>query len=282
MNCRREEVGIETKDGVTSLMTIFTGDVPPDSPVLICMPAMGVPARFYEPLAGPVLKEGWSLVTADLRGNGWSSVRVARGVSFGFHEMVAFDWPAVVEKVKAIFPAAPLYLLGHSLGGQLSALYLAANPGACSGLVLVAAPSVHYPGWDFPLNLGVLAGTQLAGLIARLLGYFPGRKIGFGGTEAGGLICDWAHTARTGRYEPAGSPVDYERLLGEMELPVLSISFEVDLLAPERAARNLCAKMKRCHVTHHHLQDDDLGHLKWVGNPEPVIEKIRQWLSKGE
>lgn len=282
MECRRDEVGIETRDAVTSMITIFTGDSPPDSPVLICMPAMGVPARFYEPLALPVLREGWSLVTADLRGNGWSSVRVARGVSFGFHEMVAFDWPAVVEKVKALFPAAPLYLLGHSLGGQLSALYLAANPGACSGLILVAAPSVHYRGWDFPLNLGVLAGTQLACLIARLLGYFPGRKIGFGGTESRELICDWAHTGRTGRYEPAGSAVEYERLLGEMEFPVLSISFEVDLLAPERAVANLCAKMKRCRITRHHLQDQDLGHLKWVANPEPVIEKIRQWLPEGE
>jgi predicted alpha/beta hydrolase len=162
----------------------------------------------------------------------------------------------------------------------LSALYLAANPGTGSGLVLVAAPSVHYRGWGFPLNLAVLAGTQSACLIARALGYFPGRRIGFGGTEARGVICDWAHTGRTGWYEPAGSAVDYERLLGEMELPVLAVSFEVDLLAPERAVANFCAKMKRCRITHHHLWNEDLGHLQWMRNPRPVIERIREWLQK--
>ncbi len=267
MDCRREEVGIEGKGGVTSRITVFPGDFSSASPVLICMPAMGVPAKFYEPLASPVLKEGWHLVTADLRGNGLSSVRVSRGISFGYHEMVTFDWPAVVEKVKTLFPGAPLSIFGHSLGGQLSTLYLAANPGACSGLILVATPSVYFRGWDFPLSLGVLAGTQLACAIAGILGYFPGKKIGFGGTEARGVICDWAHTGRTGRYEPAGSPIDFEMLLGELELPVLSISFEVDFLAPERAVANLCAKMKRCRITHLHLPDEDLGHLNWVRNP---------------
>ena len=278
MDGRREEVGIEGKDGVTSRITVFADDFSPVSPVLICMPAMGVPAKFYDPLAVPVVKEGWRLVTADLRGNGLSSLRASRKVSFGYHEMVTFDWPAVVEKVKTLFPGAPIYLLGHSLGGQLSTLYLAANPEACTGLILVATPSVYYKGWDFPLNLGILAGTQLACAIAGILGYFPGKKIGFGGTEARGVIRDWAHTGRTGRYEPAGSPVNFERLLGELELPVLSISFEVDLLAPERAVGNLCAKMKRCRIAHHHLPDEDLGHLQWVRNPPPVIEKIKQWL----
>ena len=278
MDGRREEVGIEGKDGVTSRITVFADDFSHTAPVLICMPAMGVPAKFYDPLAVPVVKEGWRLVTADLRGNGLSSLRASRKVSFGYHEMVTFDWPAVVEKVKALFPGAPVYLLGHSLGGQLSALYLAANPEACTGLILVATPSVYYKGWDFPLNLGILAGTQLACAIARILGYFPGKRIGFGGTEARGVIRDWAHTGRTGRYELAGSAVDFERLLGELELPVLSICFAVDLLAPERAVANLCAKMKRCRITHHLLGDENLGHLQWVKNPQPVIEQIKQWL----
>jgi predicted alpha/beta hydrolase len=282
MDGRREEVGIEGKDGARSSITVFAGDFSLASPVLICMPAMGVTAKFYEPLALPVLKEGWHLVTADLRGNGLSSVRASREVSFGYHEMVTFDWPAVVEKVRALFPGAPLYILGHSLGGQLSTLYLAANPGACPGLILVATPSVYYKGWDFPLNLGVLAGTQFACAIAGILGYFPGRKIGFGGTEARGVIRDWSHTGRTGRYEPAGSPVDFERLLGDLELPVLSISFEGDLLAPERAVRNLCVKMKRCRISHLHLSGEDLGHLEWVRNPQPVIENIRRWMRESD
>jgi len=274
----REEIDVVAQDGVASRITVFTGAHASSAPVLICMPAMGVAAKYYEPLAGTILQEGWRFVTADLRGNGLSALRVRRGISFGYREMVSFDWPAVVGKVRDLFPGAPVYLLGHSLGGQLSALYLAANPGTASGLILVAAPSVHFRGWDFPLSLGVLAGTQAACGIASVLGYFPGRKIGFGGTEAKGVICDWARQARTGRYESAGSGLEFERMLGEMEIPVLAFSFEGDFLSPERAVANLLAKMRRAQVTHVHLAGDELDHFRWVKNPDSLVEKIREWL----
>jgi predicted alpha/beta hydrolase len=276
---KREEIDVMSQDGVASKITVFAGDHPPYAPVLVCMPALGVAARFYEPLAEPILQEGWRFVTADLRGNGLSALRVRKGVDFGYHEMVTFDWPAVVDRVKELFPGAPVYLVGHSLGGQLSALYLAANPGAVSGLILVATPSVHWRAWDFPLNMGVLAGTQTACALAKALGYFPGRKFGFGGMEAKGVICDWARQARTGRYEPAGSERGYERLLREMEIPVLAFSFEDDFLSPEKAVGSLLAKMTRARTTHFNLAGDDLDHFRWVKSPAPVIEKIREWLA---
>lgn len=275
---KQEEIDITALNGAASKITIFTADHVPEAPVLICMPAMGTAARFYEPLAPPILREGWRFVTADLRGNGLSSVRVRRGVSFGYREMVTFDWPAAVQKVQELFPGAPVYLLGHSLGGQLSALYLAASPGAVAGLILVAAPSVHWRGWDVPLNVGVLAGTQAARAVAAVLGYFPGRKLGFGGTEALGVICDWARQARTGRYEPRESTVNYERLLAEMEVPVLAFSFADDFLSPPKAVGNLLAKMRRAPVTHVTLAGDGLDHFRWVRNPEAIVEKIREWL----
>jgi predicted alpha/beta hydrolase len=275
----REEIVIVSQDGIASKIAVFAEDPAPSAPVLICMPAMGVAAKFYEPLALPIVQQGWRFVTADLRGNGLYALRVGRGVNFGYHEMITFDWPAVVDKVKTLFPDAPVYLLGHSLGGQLSALYLAASPEAASGLILVAAPSVHFKGWELPLSLGVLAGTQAACGLASLIGYFPGRKIGFGGTEARGMICDWARQARTGRYQPSGSTLDYERLLKELEIPVLAFSFEGDFLSPEKAVGNLLAKMRRARVTRVHLAGDDLDHFHWVKNPDPIIEKIRGWIT---
>jgi predicted alpha/beta hydrolase len=279
---KREEIEIAAFDGVASKITVFTKDHAPLAPVLVCMPAMGVPARYYEPLAEPIVKEGWRFVTADLRGVGLSSIRVRRGVSFGYHEMVSFDWPAVVLKAQALFPGAPVYLLGHSLGGQLSVLYLAANPGAVAGLILVAAPSVHWRGWDVPLNFGVLAATQAACAAAKLLGYFPGRKLGFGGTEARGMICDWARQARTGRYEPRGGSVGYEQLISDMKAPVLAFSFEGDFLSPPRAVGNLLSKMRRARITHVTLTGEELDHFRWVKRPDALVEKLRGWLSSAD
>jgi len=275
---KQEQIDITALDGAASKITVFTADHAPEAPVLVCMPAMGTAARFYEPLALPILREGWRFVTADLRGVGLSAVRVKRGVSFGYHEMVGSDWPAVVQKAQALFPGAPVYLLGHSLGGQLSALYLAANPAAAAGLILVAAPSVHWRGWDAPLSAAILAGTQAARAVAAVLGYFPGRKLGFGGTEARGVIRDWARQARTGRYEPRGPSIGYERLLAGLEAPVLAFSFEDDLLSPPRAVGNLLDKMRRARVTHVTLAGDGLDHFRWVRNPDALVGKIREWL----
>lgn len=274
----REEIDITAADGAASKITVFAADHDADAPVLICMPAMGTAARFYEPLAEPIVREGWRFATAALRGVGLSAVRVKRGVGFGYRDMVENDWPAVVQKAKALFPGAPVYLLGHSLGGQLSCLYLAANPSSAAGLILVAAPSVHWRGWDPPLNACVLAGTQAACALATALGYFPGRKLGFGGTEAREVICDWARQARTGRYAPRGASRDYERLLAELEAPVLAISFEGDFLSPPRAVGNLLAKMRRARVTHVTLADDDLDHFRWVRKPETLLAEIREWM----
>ncbi len=275
---KQEQIDVTAADGAASKITAFTADHAANAPVLVCMPAMGAAARFYEPLAEPIVREGWRFVTADLRGIGSSAVRVKRGVGFGYREMVESDWPAVVQKTKEMFPGAPVYLLGHSLGGQLSALYLAENPGAVAGLILVAAPSVHWRGWDTPLNAGVLAGTQAACAVSALLGYFPGRKLGFGGTEARGVIRDWARQARTGRYEPRGASVDYERLLAELEAPILAFSFEDDFLSPPRAVGNLLAKMRKARVTHVTLTGAALDHFQWVKKPEALVEKVREWL----
>ena len=76
--------------------------------------------------------------------------------------MLAYDWPAVIEKARKLFPANSLFLLGHSLGGQLSALYVSANPCQVTGLILVATPCPYFRAWDFPANLGVMAGANSA------------------------------------------------------------------------------------------------------------------------
>lgn len=277
------QVSVEMGDGAQSEITILRVKADNFSPVMLCLPAMGVSARLYHPLALEFVKRGWNAVTADLRGNGQSSVRASRRNNFGYHEMLTHDWPAMVKRVRDLFPNHPLFLLGHSLGGQLSALYLSAHPYQVDGLILVAACSVFYKGWDFPKNLGILLGTKLARVIADIVGYFPGTRLGFGGIEARQVIKDWARNARTGRYEIANSPHRFEELLGEVRTPVLAISFEDDDLAPKRAVQNLCRKLKQAPLTHVHLNSSDpkkkLGHFSWLREPKPIVFRIEEWLN---
>ncbi len=279
-----ELVAVTAADGAQSKVTVYREGTDPRGPVLLIMPAMGVHADYYAPMALDCVAAGWNAVTADLRGNGRSTLRVSREIDFGYHHLVEYDWPATVSAVKEMFPESPLYLTGHSLGGQLSALYLSRRPDDVTGLILIAAGSVYYRGWNFPESLGVLALTQFSRLISAVLGYYPGRRFGFGGTEAGTLIRDWAYQCRTGLYKLTGSPHDFEALLKTIRKPVLAFSFDDDGLTPYKAVRHLCGKMPEATVTHLHVKPrdldlDELGHFKWVRNFKALTGKIESWMN---
>lgn len=178
------------------------------------------------------------------------------------------------------FPGAPLYLLGHSLGGQISCLYASTRPAeALAGLILIACSSVHWRLW----SRRFLVFTQGITLLSHLVGYFPGHRFRFAGREARTLIRDWARQARTGRYVFGRPRIDYEPLLAEVDLPVLAVSLEGDWLAPPAAMDGLIGKMPRARITRHHLDPKALGyeridHFRWVRQPGVVMPVVLEWL----
>ncbi len=272
----KAELQIVSIDGFRNYINIFQPFYIRNASIVIIMPALGVKAQYYEPLALALKEMGYIAVTADLRGTGKSSIK-AQKRNFGYHEMISFDWPVILDKVNKHFPNNKIYLLGHSLGGQLNVLFASQHQQLISGLILAASCSVYYKSWKFPLNLGVLFGTQTARLLVKLLGYFPGKKVGFAGTEAKNVILDWAYNARTGKYKPLNNNVDFETDFKNIKIPVLAVSFEADKLAPQKAVRNLTGKMKNASVYHHHF-NNNLDHFSWVKENTVVVEKIHSWL----
>lgn len=220
-------------------------------------------------------------MVAELRGVGDSPVRPSRRVDFGYADLAEREWPAVVAAARRRWPQAAIVLVGHSLGGQLSMLYAAAHPDQIAALVLPAAGTIHWRAYRLRTGLGVLAFTQAARLIAAMRGVFPGRRLGFGGTEARSLIRDWARVAISGRWEPHGASHDYERLLAELDVPTLSLTLDGDRFAPPRAAAGLTSKLANVH--HVHLDATSLGgaadHLSWLKQPQPVAAQIHGWLA---
>ena len=71
----------------------------------------------------------------------------------GSYQLVYFDLRAMIETIRDRFPGKPIYLMGHSLGGQLAVLYSAMLPETISGVILIACGSVHFRNWQFPQNL---------------------------------------------------------------------------------------------------------------------------------
>ncbi len=162
---------------------------------------------------------------------------------------------------------------------------MSASPGEIDALIQVACPSVYYRGWHFPHSIRLLLMTQAFRLISEVLGYFPGKRVGFAGTEAKTHIKDWAHTTLTGRYEPRNATLNYEQMLPRLSAPVLAISFSGDPFAPKKAVEKLLSKFPSAQITHWHVapQDiglDSLGHIAWVKKGQPIVEKISGWLKE--
>jgi len=254
-------------------------------PILLCLPAMGVAARQYLTMAESCNQQDLICALFEFRGIDSSSVRASRAKDFGYLEILNIDLPAAIKLIREFYPNNPIYLFGHSLGGQLASLYASIHSDEITGLIGIATGSPYFKGWRFPYNLGIWSMSKLLPLTANVMGYFPGRKLGFGGRESGQLLKDWSYSVVTGKYRAKGLPEIFETQLTLLNKPVLFITVAQDILAPQSSTKNLGAKLNQCDVTYLHLQAEDfkqdsLGHFKWMKEPEPVAAKIKRWLKK--
>lgn len=252
----------------------------PAAPLLLILPAMGVQAGYYVRLAAALNEAGCNVAVSEQRGHEESGGRTpGRDYDFGYHELLTEDVPLAVDAAAARFPDAPLYLLGHSLGGQIGAIYAARHPDRLAGLILVAVSSVHWRLWPWPF----LFFSQFVVLVARLLGHFPGRRFGFAGREARTLMADWGRQARTGHFVFGPGRTNHDRALATLRLPVLAVSLEGDFFAPRHAMDGLLAKLPDAGLTRHHLDPkamgfDNVDHLRWARQPQVVVPTILEWL----
>ncbi len=267
-----QEIPVRAADGHTFRLRLFAAPKP-RAAFLLC-PAMGVAASYYDRFAGELAAQGFAVAVTDLRGQGSSSLRASRRVDWGYATMVEQDWPAMTSALQARLPGLPLYFLGHSQGGQLALLYLAHQPQGVSGVITIACGSTYFRGWPFPQSLGILLQTQFVRLPALLLGYFPGKRLGFGGRQARSEMADWANAAVHGRYDLINAGMDYEAGLKKVLLPVRVFSLEGDDFAPAGAAAFLASKLPS--ARHIHLDAGVLpvgarDHFRWSRHGEVVI-----------
>jgi predicted alpha/beta hydrolase len=256
----------------------------PSAPLLVFMAALGVRSRYYDRLGAAFAEAGTSFATFDWRGMESSSLRASRRIDWGYRELVEVDLPAALAALRERLPDAPLWLGGHSLGGQLSALHASRHPDAVHGLVLIASGTVHYRAWPTASSrAGILALTQSAPLIAAAVGHYPGAQLRFGGREARRLIGDWSRVARSGRYRPSTSEHDYEATLATLAKPVLALGFAGDHLSPGRATAALLAKLPRCARTQWRWSAEDSGgaaldHFNWAKRPDLIAPTVSGWI----
>jgi len=268
-------VTVRATDGASAQLLVQPAAGPAYG-LLYWLPAMGVPARHYLPLAQALAAHGISTVLHEWRGFGSSDRRAGRRCNWGYRELLELDMPAALASARSFGADVPCWIGGHSLGGQLACLYASQHPDAFAGLALVASGS---PYWQcFAHRRTVRAGYALAPAVAALLGYFPGRRLGFGGNEARRVIDDWARSGRRGVYAAQGMRADLESDLAKLDLPVLGIRLSDDWLSTPASLDWLLAKMPRAPIVQVELGADALdapaNHFAWMKAPMPVAARI--------
>jgi predicted alpha/beta hydrolase len=272
---------IKYNDNTESRVAVFQSMVS-NSTTLICLPAMGMRAKYYELFANSLCEKGFNVITADWRGLGHSPIRASRNTDFGYKELIQ-DIKKLIELSNNWYPNTKKVIVGHSLGGQIGSLLTARFPSMISGLILVTSCSVHYKGWNNWTALKLRFAGTMFNPISRIIGYFPGDKIGFAGKEARTVIKDWSYNARSGEYKPTHSDYDYEKALKLLNKPVMSISIENDYLASRKAVENLYNKFSsESDISHIHLTSEETGisplnHFTWAKKPEYFIGIIEKW-----
>ncbi|MEU2033064.1 alpha/beta hydrolase family protein [Nocardia amamiensis] len=281
-----QTVPIQMPDGTTVPVRLIPAEgthrhpVTPDAPrpVVVIVPGLGVPAGYYELFAAGLAARGFDVAIGELRGNGDSRPKPSSASTFGYHELVSVDFPAIFEVVRDQFPDSTPYLLGHSMGGQLGVMYAARIRGRLGGLILVASGTPYYRGYRGLSGPGMLVGTAAISLTANLAGFWPGDRVSMGfGRQSKVLISDWARLARTGRFVPVGADIDYEERIARLKLPVLSITMTGDELTPPSSAEHLLDKLPNAEVTRWR-QPEALGHNGWIRQYTSTVDQIEKWL----
>jgi predicted alpha/beta hydrolase len=244
---------------------------------LLWLPALGVAARNYQPFADALAARGVAVFLHEWRGNGSSSLRPSRTQDWGYRQILEQDLPASLAALR-LHGNAPLIIGGHSLGGQLSCVFAGQHPSVFHRFWLVATGTPYWR--TFPLPRGALLPLVYRFLpwLAQRQGTLPGRRLGFGGTEARGLIRDWARVGLSNHYAAVDMPDTLEPAMQGLQGHAEAVVMARDWFAPPGSMQGLLAKLPQVRSRQHVVSAEALGtradHFAWMKSPEAVVQAL--------
>ncbi len=161
----KQDIKIECKDGFELAGTLYS----PTSlkGAIMIAPATGIKRRFYNSFANYLKENGYGVICYDNRGIGDSKKGSINEVNASLINWGRLDMPAVLEKLKTIFPNQSYHLIGHSAGGQL--LGLMDNATEIKSLFNFAASSGSLQNMTYPFKFNAFFYLNIFIPISNLL-----------------------------------------------------------------------------------------------------------------
>lgn len=258
---------LRAADGHEIAVTHFPASGVPWGSVVIAG-AMGARQDFYAPLATHLAESGLQCFTFDYRGTGFSLRGSMRGVDATITDWAAKDYDAALGLARTKAPDSPLFVVGHSLGGQV--LAMASNAPQVRAMLSVTAGSGWYRFNDrMPLRVRFFWFVAIP-LLTPLFGFFPGRKLGMVGDLPAGVARQWrSWCTHPGYLLAEGEGV--RAAMASLALPIRCYSFEDDDIISRKAVDELqtyycSAAVDRLHVAPVEVGAMRLGHFGFFSN----------------
>ncbi|KLJ00319.1 alpha/beta hydrolase [Luteimonas sp. FCS-9] len=247
---------------------------------LLWLPAMGVPARHYLPFAERLAAHDVAVFLHEWRGIGSSALRAGRRTDWGYRDLLVHDIACSDAAMRAAVPGVARAVGGHSLGGQLACCHLACRPHAAQALWLVASGAPYWRAFPAPRAFALPPLYRFMAWLSRVNGVLPGRRLGFGGNEARGVIADWTRSGLSGRYGAAGLDLDLDAGLRRVDVPVRAAVLADDWLGPASSLRCLLGKLATRTPEVATFDATALGaradHFAWMRQPDAIAD----WLAR--
>lgn len=194
---------------------------------VLIVPAMGVPQRFYAPLATFLAGRGFTTLTFDFRGIGGSKHGSLAELDTDIIAWAERDTAAALELVAAKAPRLPVTWLGHSLGGQI--VPFVPNHAIADKIVTVATGSGYWRENAWATRRKVwLFWFGAVPIATPLFGYFPGKKLGMVGDLPRGVIRQWRRWCLDRDYAAGAEGPRVRAMYAGVKTPITSLSFTDD------------------------------------------------------
>jgi predicted alpha/beta hydrolase len=266
-------------------------------PVVTIHAATSVRCRYYSRFATYLHQHGFNVITFDYRGIGESRDGSLRKLNAGWLHWGALDVQAALQYAGHQFAGHPIVAVGHSIGGML--LGLAASNNKLTRVMTLGSQHAYWP--DYQSNhrrMMWLKWHLFMPAVTRIVGYFPGKRLGWLEDTPAGVVRDWVspHPAFLDNFADKRGSVnlttekrqELRERFHALKAPLLAISSTDDPFATELATQRFLSYFSGS--DRHHLRLDanalgvsQIGHFGFFHNRfEPTLWPMAlQWLRDG-
>lgn len=240
-------------------------DTPP-APLVIINPATSVDSRYYSRFADFLCGHGFNVLTYDYRGIGGSRPEKMRGFDASWLDWGGKDFEGVLRFAATHYPAHPLCVIGHSVGGLL--VGMAPSNHLIERVFTMGAQFAYWRDYAKNERLAMYLRWHIVmPTLTALFGYFPGKRLGWLEDTPRGVVRDWvAAHPRLEDICAMGSPTrsaearaELVASFGQLTGATLALSVTDDAFGTIPAIQRLLHYYKNSPSTHVRIEPRALG-----------------------